>query len=110
MRWHAACAQAKEYIPDLYTGAVKHATERNVAVRYENADTILTETVKKSLENYKTVSLYRLSEPATVEWTFYRTEMCETALKRCGEDVERVDARTLRRSGVRLGNYASLKF
>lgn len=106
----AGCEQAREYIPDIYTGAVKWATERNFATDYENADGILVDTVKKALKNYKKVSLYKLSEPATVELTFYRTDMCENALTRCGDDVERVDARTLRRRVARLDSYKDLKF
>ena len=106
----AGCEQAKEYIPDIHVGAVKWATERNFATDYENADEILIQTVKSALADYGSVSLFRLAEPATVELTFYRTDMCEKALSRCTDDVVRVDARTLRRDVDKLQKYALMKF
>ena len=106
----AGCEQAKEYVPDIYTGAVKWASERNFATDYENADEILQSAVKNALANYKSVSFFRLSEPAVVELTYYRTDMCEEALKKHGDDVERVDARTLRRRVERLQKYSLMKF
>jgi len=36
-----ACEQAKEYIPEIITGAVKRAVGRNQAYSYEDADQIL---------------------------------------------------------------------
>lgn len=105
-----ACAQAREYIPQIYTGAVKKADCRNFATAYENADEILVKTVKEALENYKKVPPYRMEMPLTAEVTFYRTDMCENALARRGGDVERVDARTLRRSVEQLASYDGLRF
>lgn len=106
----ATCAQAKEYIPQIHVGAVKFASERNHATDYKNADEILIKTVKNALCDYKSIPLYRLSEPAEVELTFYRTDMCEEALLRCGSDVERTDARTLKRRVTKLDKYSHLKF
>ncbi len=106
----AACKQAREYIPTIYTGAVKWATERNVATDYANADEILISTVKEALANYQAVEPYKIDEPVTVELTFYRTDWCEGAFKNCGDDVERVDARTLRRRVDTIKHYSQLKF
>lgn len=105
-----ACIQAKEYIPDIYTGAVKKALCRNQAVECENADKILTETVKNALDNYKNVSLYKVKEPAEIELTFYRTDMCEEAYSECGKEVERIGARTLRRKVDKITRYEELRF
>lgn len=105
----AACKQAKEYIPDIYTGAVKWADCRNVATDYPNADEILQSTVKEAIANYDKVSLYRLPEPITVEITYYRTDMCEEVLAQCGADVTRVDARTLRRTVPHINTYKDVK-
>lgn len=105
-----ACAQAREYIPAIFTGAVKKAERRNVAVDHANANEILTSTVKEALKHYRTVKPYRLAAPYVVELTFYRTDMCEAALAGCKEFVERVDARTLRKCVDRIGCYRDLKF
>lgn len=106
----AACAQAKEYIPEIVAGAVKRADCRNIAVTYENSDEILVQTVKKALSQCKSVPPYRLDAPYTVELTYYRTDMCEAALSRCGADVVRTDARTLKKTVAQITKYEDLKF
>ncbi len=105
-----ACAQAKEYIPEIFVGAVKRADCRNASVTYEGCDGILADTVRSALKNYKSVPIYTVEEPVTVELTFYRTDMCEKALARCGNEVKRVDARTLQRVIQKIKRYEDLKF
>lgn len=106
----AACCQAREYIPDIYTGAVKRAEVRNEATDYENTDEILVSAVREALANYQHVKPYRMEGESVVELTFYRTDFCEKALARCGAEVERVDARTLRRRMASITRYEDLKF
>ena len=105
-----ACAQAKEYIPNIFTGALKKADRRNFCVTYENSDSILVNTVKTALENYKSVPIYKEEEPLTVELTYYRTDMCENALAHCGSEVRRIDARTLQKTVEKMTKYEDLKF
>ena len=105
-----ACAQAREYIPEIYTGAVKVASCRNRATTYENADEIIASTVKKALADYRSVPLYRPDFPLCITQVFYRTDMCEEALEKCTSEVERVDARTLRKTVHILESYSDLKF
>lgn len=105
-----ATVQAKEYIPDLYTGAVKKAECRNVAVTDENAEAILVQTIQEALANYKQVSLYRLPEPLTVELTLNRTDYCEELIPKITGKFERVDARTLRKTVSELKSYYDLRF
>jgi len=106
----AACRQAKEYIPEIITGAVKTASTRNLARDYENANEILITTVRNALANYKTVPVYQTKMPITVELTYYRTDMCETDLLHCGTDVVRKDARTLSKTLTQITQYADLRF
>lgn len=106
----AACRQAQEYIPEIATGAVKHAARRNLATDYENADEILTDAVRLGISGIKEIPLYRTAMPATVELTYYRTDMCESALDNCTDEVTRVDARTLRKTVQKITRYADLKF
>ena len=105
-----ACEQAREYVPNLYTGAVKHAHCRNAAVTEPDADQILYSTVVQALANRDSVSLIPFAEPICVEETFYRTDMCEEVLERCADCIERVDARTLRKTVAAISSYADLKF
>ena len=106
----AACRQAREYIPEIRTGAVKTAETRNLAHPYENTDGIIVDTVRDALESYRSIPLYRAELPATVELTYYRTDFCESALAKCGPEVERVDARTLRKEITEIKKYRDLKF
>ena len=106
----AACKQAKEYTPSIFVGAVKKATRRNFATDYPNADEILKDTVKTAIENYKTVGLYNMKAPYTVEATFYRTDMCEDVLSKGLPGVIRKDARTIAKTIKRINRYDDLKF
>ena len=106
----AACRQAKEYNPTIYTGSVKFATERNFSTDYENADEILVNTVKEAIENYRSVQLYKLEAPYTVEVTFYRTDMCEAVIARGSAGVRRIDARTIAKTVDMIERYDDLKF
>ena len=106
----AACQQAKEYIPQIYTGAVKSAKTRNEAMDFENADEILVDTIRRALSGYLDIPPYRVELPATIELTFYRTDYCESALAKCDAKVERVGARTLRKRISAITKYADIKF
>lgn len=105
----AACAQAKEYIPQIYVGAVKKADTRNVAEDYPNANEILVSCIKEALGNYKSVPAYPYKEPAVIETTYYRTDMCESVLASRESGVERVDARTLRKRVEKIEVYRDLR-
>ena len=106
-----ACRQAREYIPQIVTGAVKTANSRNRARDFENADEILVACVKKALEGYQSIPVYRQKMPAVIELTFYRTDMCEATLAASRDaGVERVDARTLRKKIEKIECYRDLKF
>ena len=104
------CEQAKEYIPEIVTGAVKVASCRNLCTDFPNAEEIIRETVKKALESYRKIPPMKVSLPSDVELTYYRTDMCEKALSRAKGPVERVDARTLRKTVDRIETYEDLKF
>ncbi|MBQ8310652.1 MAG: M55 family metallopeptidase [Clostridia bacterium] len=105
-----ACKQAQEYIPEIYCGAVKVASCRNVATTDPDADRILVDTVKTALANRASVPCIQLQEPLCVEQSFYRTDMCESALANCSADVLRVNARTLQKEVQCISSYFDLKF
>lgn len=106
----AACSQSKEYVPEIHAGAVKIAYGRNRSETYENADEILEETIRRALADYKNISCFHVQEPAEVEVTFYRTDMCDRSFERCSDCAERVDARTLRTTVSCIRDYEDLKF
>lgn len=104
-----ACMQAREYVHDVFVGAVKRASCRNVALTYPNAESIIRKTILQALAKYNEVSLIPFTEPLTVEYTYYRTDMCEDALANCKTEVQRPDARTLCKVSPTLSCYADLK-
>ena len=106
----ATCRQAKESVPDCFTCAVKNATERNTAVTYPDADKKMHDTIVAAVKQYRSVSLYRVSEPATVEQTFCRADFCESRMKKQTVAFERVDARTLRKTVPTITSYTDLRF
>lgn len=106
----AACVQAREYMPDIYTGALKKAVCRNKAETYENADEILVQTIAGALSNYKNVALFKVAEPAEIEICYYRSDMCEEAIERKNGNIVRVDARRLKKTVQDIKRYEDLKF
>ena len=66
-------------------------------------------TVKESIKNYKSVQLYELEAPYTLDVTFYRTDMCEDVIELRGDIYERLDARTLRKRIDKIVRYDDLK-
>lgn len=106
----AACRQAKEYIPDIHTGAVKKASKRNYAETCENADKIIVHTIKAALSDWEKIGCFHMDFPAEVELTFYRTDMCDAVYEKADKQVERADARTLRKTIEKLSCYEDLKF
>jgi len=106
----AACLQAREYIPGIFTGAVKVAHRRNEAKTYPNANEILRDTVAQALQNWQSVPLIPFSEPVMVEQTFCRADYCEEALKNSPPDTQRLNARTLLKKAEHIALYKELKF
>ena len=107
-----ACNQAKEYIPGISCAVVKRAKCRNFCTEAPDAMQQIEQAVTAALANYRQIPPYQMKQPLTVELTFYRTDFCEAAFARCqaaGIAVERMDARTLRRTVERLTSYADLK-
>lgn len=105
-----ACQQAKEFIPDIYTAAVKTASCRNECQCYENADEIIKSNVEKALKNYNSIKPFNIKYPAEIELTYYRTDMCEEVLVRCDNNVIRKDARTLYKVLNKINSYYDLRF
>ena len=106
----AACAQARNDLPGIFTGAVKQAQGRNRAVTYPNADEVIYNTVKKGLLQRTAVPLIAFCEPLTVTEVFCRADYCERALAKCGGNARRLDARTLEKQVATVRSYSDLKF
>ena len=109
-----ACEQAKEYIPEIRTAPVKKGTERNVCEELPNAEQVVREATADALVNYKNIPPYKPGYPITIQQTTYRTDMTDriyAAMRAKGDTaVERLDARTLRKTVTEINNYFDLRF
>lgn len=106
----AACAQAREYVPNIVTAPVKTAAERDVCVDYPDADKILKNAIVKAIKEYRDISPLVLPAPVRIELTYYRTDMCEEDIKKCTCTYKRKDARTLTKTIDKITSYHDLKF
>lgn len=105
----AACKQAKEYVPEIVTAAVKEGTTRNECTAYPDAEARLEAGIREALAKWKSIPPVKIPLPAVVELTYYRTDMCENALANSGPEVERIDARTLRKTSAAIVRYSDLR-
>ena len=104
----AACEQAKEYIPKIYTAVVKNAKERNFCTDAENPYEIIEDMVRNIFKSEREIKPLKIQKPISVEITYYRTDMCEGTMERAPQ-TERIDARTLRKISKTLDSFSDLK-
>ena len=105
----AACEQAREYLPGVITGALKKASCRNRAQTYVDADEILKRTVTDALLHYKDAPIFTIKGPCEVEYCYYRSDMCEDAMRKNGDTVTRFGARCLRKTVAEIKRYEDFK-
>lgn len=106
----AACEQAKEYIPEIVTAPVKVASCRNLCKDDPNAEELVEKAIAEALAKFKAMPIFKAELPATIELTYYRTDMCESALAKSTCNPVRIDARTLQKTITRIETYNDLKF
>ena len=93
----AACAEAKEFVPDVLTVSVKKATKRNEAecIPTDEARELIFNASREALARIGEIKPYKIDLPVTVEVTHTRNDYCDSAverdptLKRCGRTVTR---------------------
>ena len=106
----AACNQAKEYIPEIATAAVKLAKERNTCSPIGNPEEIIRAGVKDAFRRLSEIKPMKTSFPCEVTLTLYRTDYLEDILKKYKGPYERRDARTLAKIIDNLDDYENLYF
>lgn len=105
----AACLQAREYIPEIFTAAVKKAECRNLCADYPDAEERMRAAVTQAIAGAAAVPPMRISLPAVVEITYYRTDFCEEKLFSSNDgELLRADARTLVKKTDRLSSFHDL--
>jgi len=95
----AACAEARELIPNIETVAVKRGVGRNRAECKPvlQAQKEIREGVARALKKIDQIKPHKITLPATVELIWYRSDMADDCV-RGHPDYQRVDARTVRKT------------
>jgi len=93
----AACAETQRQFAGAVTVAVKRALGRNRAccLHPEKARELIRQGAAEAVGKARMLKPWRLVAPITLELTYYRTDMADSAAARPGN--ERVGARTVRR-------------
>ena len=75
----------------------------------ENEAEGVSKTISNALKNYRDIPLFKVAEPMEVEYCYYRTDMCEDAIKK-NPTAFRKDARTIRKTIDEINGYADFRF
>mgnify|MGYP000854485025 CR=1 FL=1 len=107
----AACTEARMFLGDIPCAAVKRGVGRNKAVSMD-LDAALVEIKKAAYEGMKcigSVKPYKPLMPMEIILELYRSDMCDAIMTRC-KDVERMDARSVRKIVTKVEYYKDVLF
>ncbi|HUW83087.1 MAG TPA: M55 family metallopeptidase [Phycisphaerae bacterium] len=93
-----ACDEARQFIEGITAVSVKQGRgrQRALCTPVTQAQAEIREGAKQAVKNIGNVKPYKIDLPATVQLIYQRAEMADDAASR--PEVERVDARTIRRT------------
>lgn len=102
----AAAAEARELLGEVECAAVKRGIGRNRAncVALPEAHARIRAAVANAVRNVKRFKPFKPALPATLELTFYRSDMADAYMGRAG--IERVGPRTLR---ARIATFKDIR-
>jgi D-amino peptidase len=100
----AVAKEAKELLGDVECAVVKWGVGRNRAkcLSLPKAHEVIRETILRAIKNCKKRKPWQPSLPVVEQLTFYRSDMADNVAER--PDVERVDARTVRKTTQALND------
>lgn len=107
----AACVEAKAFLGDIECAVVKYGVGRNNArlVDLDEALEKIKKAAKDSLKLVGKIKPYKPILPLEIKLELYRSDMCDELMKRCN-DVERLNARTVRKLVHKVENYRDILF
>lgn len=107
----AACAEAKAFLGDIECAVVKYGMGRNRAklVDLDEALERIRIAARDSLKLIGKIKPYKPLLPLEIRLELYRTDMCDDIMERC-KNVERVDARTVRKVVHKVETYYDILF
>lgn len=102
----AACAEARDFVPDTICVEVKHANERNraVCIDGDEAGRLIREAACLAVSTLENRRPTILPLPATLTVEFNRSDYCDNAM-RGRPGLVRLDARTVTRTVTEIRGY-----
>lgn len=107
----AACVEARAFLGDIECAVVKYGIGRNKArlVDLDEALKRIKKAAKDSLKLIGQIKPYKPLLPLEIILELYRSDMCDKLLENCN-DVERIDARTVRKFVPEINSYLDILF
>ena len=107
----AACVKARAFLGDIECAVVKYGVGRNNArlVDLDEALNRIRTAARNSLKLIGKIKPYKPLMPLEIKLELYRSDMCDEIDKRC-ENVERLDARTVRKIVHKISSYYDILF
>lgn len=107
----AACVEGKDFLGDIECAVVKYGIGRNRAklVDLDEALDRIRIAARDSLKLVGKIKPYKPIMPLEIILELYRSDMCDDIMSRC-ENIERVDARTVRKVVDKVETYFDILF
>jgi D-amino peptidase len=107
----AACVEARAFLGDIECAVVKYGIGRNSArlVNLNEALERIKKAAKDSLKLIGKIKPYKPILPLEIKLELCRSDMCDEFMKRCN-DVERLDARAVRKLVHKIESYGDILF
>ena len=107
----AACAEAKAFLGDIECAVVKYGIGRNNArlVDLDEALRRIKNAARDGLKLIGKIKPYKPLLPLEIKLELCRSDMCDELMERC-ENIERLDARTVRKVVHHINSYRDILF
>lgn len=107
----AACTEARDFLGDISTAAVKRGVGRNkaVSVDLDEALKIIYNAAYEGVKIADSVKPYKPLLPLEIILQLYRTDMCDAMVNTC-KNIERIDARSIRKVVTKIEYYRDILF
>ena len=105
----AACLEARQFFGNISTAPVKYAVGRNTAVCLDDdeAAALIRRRAAESISKVGKLRPFYASLPLEIQLTYTRADYCDNVCER-RSDVERLDARTIRRRVDKVAVFSDL--
>lgn len=107
----AACVEARQFLGNIECAVVKYGIGRNRARLVDPDESLIRihDAARDSLKLVGKIKPYKPILPMEIKLELYRSDMCDALMERC-RDIERLDARTVRKVVTQIEKYRDILF